>query len=50
MSENDMLQAAMNMSLETVTNSLNTEEKKWQILNIYSNLNATFCINSVWVA
>ncbi|XP_039202898.1 ataxin-3 isoform X2 [Crotalus tigris] len=28
MSENDMLQAAMNMSLETVTNSLNTEEKK----------------------
>uniref|UniRef100_A0A2D4KXQ1 Uncharacterized protein n=1 Tax=Micrurus paraensis TaxID=1970185 RepID=A0A2D4KXQ1_9SAUR len=28
MSENDMLQAAMNMSLETVTNSLNTQEKK----------------------
>ncbi|XP_070609263.1 ataxin-3 isoform X2 [Erythrolamprus reginae] len=28
MSENDMLQAAMNMSLETVTKSLNTEEKK----------------------
>ncbi|XP_077179636.1 ataxin-3 isoform X7 [Paroedura picta] len=28
MSEEDMLQAAMNMSLETVRNSLNTEEKK----------------------
>ncbi|KAJ7345114.1 hypothetical protein JRQ81_001064 [Phrynocephalus forsythii] len=28
MSEDDMLQAAMNMSLETVTNSVNAEEKK----------------------
>ncbi|XP_054828793.1 ataxin-3 isoform X5 [Eublepharis macularius] len=28
LSEEDMLQAAMNMSLETVRNSLNTEEKK----------------------
>lgn len=28
MSEEDMLQAAMNMSLETLRNSLNTEEKK----------------------
>ncbi|XP_048341179.1 ataxin-3 isoform X6 [Sphaerodactylus townsendi] len=28
MSEEDMLQAAMNMSLETVRNSLNTEDKK----------------------
>lgn len=30
MSEEDMLQAAMNMSLESVRNDLNTEEEKWR--------------------
>jgi len=30
LSEEDMLQAAMNMSLESVRNHLNTEEEKWQ--------------------
>lgn len=35
MSEDDMLQAAMNMSLESVRNHLNAEEEKWQIFSLF---------------
>lgn len=44
MSENDMLQAAVNMSLETVTNSLNTEEKKWQIFILIWTLHSVLIL------